>query len=554
MPRAVIYARFSSDLQRDRSIDDQIALCRDYAQRNGYQIVATFEDRAVTGASIHLRPGIQQLLAAAKVGGFEFVIAESLSRIARNEEEGPAIRRRLEFAGVQIVTPSDGVVSPLMHGLRTIIDSQFLVDLKGMIRRGMKGVVRDGRHAGGRPYGYQAVPGKPGELVVDEAHAAIVRRIFDSFVGGDMPRAIADALNREHIAPPRGAIWRASTINGDAKRRFGILRNQLYTGVNVWNRGRYVRDPDNGARVRRVNPSADWLISEMPHLRIVADDVFEKAQRILAQRAREASPHNQHRPRRLLSGLLRCGACGAGMSIKDYDHGRPRLICTQRREAGSSACSNGRTYYADEVETLVVDGLRRDLGSAEAVEIFIRAYNEEKRKLASGGEAARAGLLSRLATVERSIERAVAAVIDERITHDEAERHLPALRAEREELRAQVARLGLPPKVIVLRQPAVETYLRDLDRLAEVANGDLREGDAGAANALRSIIETVTIVPGPAGSIPTIRVDGHLAVFVDQDSNAPYSGGDGGAGCPAWSHPPTERIGFSLLLEPARAA
>jgi site-specific DNA recombinase len=149
--RAAIYARFSSDLQRDRSIEDQVALCREYAVRNGYETVAVFEDRAVTGASIHLRRGIQAMLQAASAGAFEFVIAESLSRIARDEEDSPAIRKRLAFAGVKIVTTADGVVSPLMHGLRTIIDSQFLIDLKGAIRRGMSGVIRDGRHAGGSP-------------------------------------------------------------------------------------------------------------------------------------------------------------------------------------------------------------------------------------------------------------------------------------------------------------------------------------------------------------------------------------------------------------------
>ncbi|HEY1748569.1 MAG TPA: recombinase family protein [Xanthobacteraceae bacterium] len=78
--RAAIYARFSSDLQRDRSIDDQVALCREYAGRNGYNILSVFSDRAITGSSFQLRRGIQDLLQAARAGDFEFVIAVSLSR------------------------------------------------------------------------------------------------------------------------------------------------------------------------------------------------------------------------------------------------------------------------------------------------------------------------------------------------------------------------------------------------------------------------------------------------------------------------------------------
>ena len=84
--RAAIYARFSSDLQRDRSIEDQVALCREYAVRNGYNVVAVFSDRAITGSSFLLRRGIQDLLKAARAGEFDFVIAESLSVL-------PAIRR-----------------------------------------------------------------------------------------------------------------------------------------------------------------------------------------------------------------------------------------------------------------------------------------------------------------------------------------------------------------------------------------------------------------------------------------------------------------------------
>src|SRR6202008_2069783 len=103
----------------------------------------------------------------------------------------PALRKRLWSPGVKLVTPTDGIVTPLMHGLRTIIDSQFLDDLKGAIRRGMMGVVRDGRHPGGWTYGYRAVPGRPGEPEIVETQAEIVRRIFREYIAGETPRSIA---------------------------------------------------------------------------------------------------------------------------------------------------------------------------------------------------------------------------------------------------------------------------------------------------------------------------------------------------------------------------
>jgi site-specific DNA recombinase len=86
------------------------------------------------------------------------------------------------------------------------------------VRRGMAGVVRDGRHAGGRAYGYRAVLGHPGRLEIVEEEASIVRRIFAAYATGRPPRDIAHDLNREGVRPPRGQRWNASTINGNPQR------------------------------------------------------------------------------------------------------------------------------------------------------------------------------------------------------------------------------------------------------------------------------------------------------------------------------------------------
>jgi DNA invertase Pin-like site-specific DNA recombinase len=102
MKRAAIYARFSTDMQNERSIDDQIALCREYATRQGLTVVGTFEDRALSGASIHNRPGIESLLLAARNRQFETVLSESMSRIGRDQEDRAAIRKRLRLRGSRL--------------------------------------------------------------------------------------------------------------------------------------------------------------------------------------------------------------------------------------------------------------------------------------------------------------------------------------------------------------------------------------------------------------------------------------------------------------------
>jgi site-specific DNA recombinase len=522
--RAAIYARFSSDLQRGRSIDDQVALCREYAARNGYRIVGTFSDRAITGASLLMRSGIQALLQSARAGEFDFVIAESLSRLARDQEDAPAIRKRLEFAGVKIVTTADGVVSPLMHGLRTIIDAQYLDDLKSAVRRGMAGVIRDGRHAGGFIYGYRSVSGKPGELVTIPHEADIVRRIFREYVAGATPRAIASALNAESIKPPRKEYWRASTINGHTKRKTGILQNELYCGRIIWNRCHRVRDPDTGARIWRYKPEKEWHRAEAAELRIVEDGLFQEAQRLRGVRARKIGGFRA-RPKRLLSGLLRCGACNAGMSKHDVDHGRPRIVCTRMME--SKTCDNRRRYYLDEIERAVVGGLRDELGTVDAVAHFVRCYNDEQRRRSSGGVDRRQSLSVNIANVTRQIERAVTAIIQARITEAEAEAHLPSLRERHAALTTELAAFEKPVPVIELRPAAVDVYLSNLSRLEEAINADLADGEEGPADAVRALIQSVTIVPAPAGTIPGIVVRGDLGSLLDLNKfpHGPHVGG-----------------------------
>ncbi len=225
MLRAALYSRFSSDLQRDRSIEDQVALCRGYAERNGLTIVATYEDRARSGSSLINRDGVMRLLDAAKERRFDVVVVEALDRISRDQEDLAGVFKRLTFARVEIRAVHDGVADPMQIGIRGLVGALYLQDLAHKVRRGMAGVVRDGRHAGGRAYGYRPVPGKAGELEIVEPEAAVVRRVFTAYVAGRSPRDIAGELNREGVPPPRGDRWAAVTINGNRQRGHGLILN-----------------------------------------------------------------------------------------------------------------------------------------------------------------------------------------------------------------------------------------------------------------------------------------------------------------------------------------
>src|SRR5262245_5765497 len=147
--RAVIYARYSSDLQRDASIADQIRLCRERLESEGWQLVASYTDAAMSGAH-HLRPGYQKLLEDARNGAFDIVVAEALDRLSRDQEHVAALYKRLRFCDVMLWTLAEGEITALHVGLKGTMNSIFLKDLADKTRRGLRGPRRS-RTIGRRP-------------------------------------------------------------------------------------------------------------------------------------------------------------------------------------------------------------------------------------------------------------------------------------------------------------------------------------------------------------------------------------------------------------------
>jgi len=379
----------------------------------------------------------------------------------------------------------------------------------------MSGVVRAGRNAGGRAYGYRPILGRPGELEIVEDEAAIIRRIYRAYVDGETPRSIAQALNAEAITPPRGNFWRASSLLGNPQRGNGILLNEIYAGRIIWNRVRMIRDPETGKRVSRPNAPQEYQRADAPQLRIIDDELFEAAQTRKAGRT-IVGKRGQRKPRHALSGLLRCGCCGAGMSIKDRDRGRLRIICSQKKEAGN--CSNGRSYYLDKIEACVVDTLKAKIGSRDAVAYYIRVYNDERRFASAEAIANKSRTEARLAEAQRALDRMVDALAAGTLTPEDVGDRIPQLRSARDRAKAELAAIGEPAKVVTLHPAAINDYLRNLDRLAEIIGADLAEGDDGIAQALRALVETVTIMPAPAGEAPQVRVAGHLESLLKLDA------------------------------------
>ncbi|MDY6960286.1 MAG: recombinase family protein [Pseudomonadota bacterium] len=542
MTRAVIYARYSSDLQSDRSIEDQVALCRAYAQREGLEVTALHEDRALSGGSLLGRPGIARLLADAAAGQFEVVIVEALDRLSRDMADLATLHKRLTFAQIRIRAVHEGEVNTVLVGLRGLVGQLFREDLKAKVRRGLAGRARDGLVAGGLAYGYAPVPGKPGERTIVEAEAEIVRRIFREFAAGEAPRAIAKRLNADGIRPPQGRAWCASTLNGGPGRGGGMLRNTAYAGRLTWNRVPEVRDPETHRRVTRPTPPAERITADAPQLAILPPELWAGAQARFELMARTV-PAAHRKARFLLSGLMRCAACGSGLSMCGKDKfGRPRVRCSRHRESGD--CPDARTFYLDAIEAAVLAGLKRELASPAAIAEFLDAYRAERERLARGAGAELARIDRRLAEIARELDRITDCLA--RGIGDEArlDARAKTLAAEETRLQAEAVTLPAAPPRLELRPELLDRYLAEIARLEATLTCRLADARSPAADAIRAMIDSVTPHRIAYGRL-AVDVVGSLPVLAERSANKLCGSAVGleGLGQYAYSE---ARIPFSL--------
>ncbi len=514
--RAALYARFSSDLQRDASITDQLRICRAHAERLGWTVVETYADRAISGASL-VRPAFQKLLDDARKGRFDVVIAEALDRLSRDQEHIAGFYKQLVFAGIKLVTLSEGEISELHVGLKGTMNALFLKDLARKTHRGIEGRVREGRIGGGLCFGYDVVRTlrADGEIErglrsINEAEAKIVVQIFEAFSAGESPRGLARRLNASGVKGPGGRAWCDTTIRGHGKRGTGILRNPLYAGHLVWNKQRYVKDPASGRRRARVNPPDQWISIEAPELMIVGDDLWARVEQRLA--AIDASPMvakgkakrafwNQRRAKHLFSGVAVCGVCG-GLIVAV---GGKSLGCSNARRKGT--CTNRRTLPRAQIEAPILETVRDNLLSADLVVEFEREYRQEMNRLARERSGLEANLEQELAGVGRQLDGLITALA-EGFRAPDLQARLDALGDKRAELEAKIA--AKAPEVPRLHPNTAELYRRKLGELQRLLEDPELRVEAVAA--IRSLVTRIVVTPTAEGC--ELVLEGDIARMV----------------------------------------
>ena len=524
--RAVIYARYSSENQREASIDDQVRVCRARAEREGWTITQVYADYALSGATTN-RPQLQALVGEARLGRVDVVMAEALDRVSRDQEHTAGIWKTLIFAGAKLITVAEGEINELHVGLKGTMNALFLKDLAAKTHRGLTGRVEEGKSGGGISFGYDVVRevddrGEPvrGGRSINVEQAAVVTRILQMFADGASPIAIAKILNAEGVAGPQASAWRDTTIRGHALRGTGILRNELYVGRLVWNRMRFVRDPSTGKRVSRPNPEGQWVRKDVPGLRIVDDTTWDRVQARLGTIRAANGADEPDRPKfwenrragHLLTQKVFCGVCGGVMT----NMGQNYLACSKARKQG--LCTNTKGMRRPELDALVIDGLRSRMMAPELVAEFVREFTLEWNRAIAASTIDRDAVARDLAAVERKLAGLIDA-ISEGIRGAGLQAKMDALDSRKAEL---VAKLGAPaPATPRLHPNLSEIYRAKVARLSEA----LKTGaDTQAAlDAARSLIERVVLTPLEGGNGFEIELVGEIAAMVALGAGLPQA-------------------------------
>ena len=329
MINAVAYARFSSDNQREESIEAQVRAIKYYAQSFNINIIKVYADRAKSGKT-DSRPQFLKMIEESKYGDFQMVLVHKLDRFSRNPADTNHYERVLNENGVKLVSVleklDDSPEGQLMKQIIIGMNSFYSANLAREVRKGLKENAINGKFTGGKTnYGYKL---EDNSYVIDEEKAIVIRRIFELCIKKYGKARIAKTLNEEGHKPPSGRYWAPRTI-------YDILRNPKYIGKMIYN----MKD--------------ETIITEDAIPAIIDEETWLKAQETLPEKSKSKPNDKRHY---YLTGRLECGECGQKYSGAGSRTGRYGAVyfyykCNGHR---NHSCDN-TSINKDTLECTVLD-------------------------------------------------------------------------------------------------------------------------------------------------------------------------------------------------------
>ena len=352
---AAIYARYSSNNQREASIEDQLRICREFCAANELTVTKEYTDHALTGRT-DKRPGFLSMVADGEKHCFQTLVVYAMDRLSRDRYDLAIYKHRLKKAGVSIVyvtqplgeTPEAALMESLLEGMA----AYYSENLARSVRRGLEGNALKGIMTSGRaPLGYKLT--KERKYEPDPLTAPIVKEIFESYAAGVQKNQIIKSLNARGFKTSIGHAFQRTSLDT-------ILHNELYTGVFRWSD-------------IRIEDSVPPIISR---------ELFERAQAMLAKN-RVSRPSGKTEHEFALSGKLFCGLCSSPM-IGDSGTSRTGTtysyyICSKHKRGHTCAL---RAVRQDLIESAVLAACSEALTDENIIAISkaAEAYAKKERE------------------------------------------------------------------------------------------------------------------------------------------------------------------------------
>ena len=406
---AVGYARFSSENQREESIDAQVRAIKEFAASYGLNISKFYVDKARSGTSDD-RDEFQQMISDSARKDFQFIIVHKLDRFARNRRDSMGYRIQLRKNGVNLISvlesfDEDTPEGKLMEGMVELLAEFYSLNLAREVKKGLKENALKARHTGGLPpFGYDVDPNSK-KLVVNKHEAQGVKMIFDMVIRHYSYNDIVDKLNELGYKSKNGNYFRKTAI-------YDILRNPKYYGLYFYRRTKakdyYTKSRNNHA----YNAPEDMIIVPDGVPAIISKEDFDKVQQILDARKYHKSVFR--REQYLLSGKIVCGMCGAAYSgnrKKTPNPDKPYITyrCNNRQNRTGIVCSN-KEVNRDMIEQTVLNLLADIVFDEKIVPKIYERYKklvfEDTKKVNDNLKR----LKQRLEEIEKSIKNILKAI------------------------------------------------------------------------------------------------------------------------------------------------
>lgn len=506
--KAAIYARFSTEKQDARSIDDQERRCRAAAALRGVSIVGIYSDEAVSGTHTQ-RDGLQRLLADVAKHKFRTVFVDDLSRLSRDLGDMWSLvfgtLASLDVVVIDCMTnlSSDHPASRTTFGAMGLVSDIFIQMVKAETHRGLEGRALAGFWTGGRVYGYSTVtepnppdPQHPRKIpVINPDEAQIILRVFRLAAEGMALRTIADLLNREGIPAPhdggkghKGARgWGHTTINN-------MLTNERFVGIWRWNAHKWIRMPGKRSRRRIERPESEHVVKTLVELALVPAELWAAVQtrfRKVPERGRRQG-RGAKLPGSMLSGLMKCGDCGGSFvvvgRVQKAGHTYQNLGCGVNRSRGESICANRKTISERKVLEMLEASLRGLLQPGR-VQAFMALHRKRWEDQVKGADVHEVEAQIRVA--EQQARNATDAMV--KVGHSPA--MASALKGAEERVAALLARLeDTTRQMPALHPKMVEGVLRQLLRALD------SDDVATARGLMLQFMEPLTMTRTPDGA------------------------------------------------------